>query len=352
MFGAWILLFPLLLGARAFMIHNTQSSLCLEESAATAEVLLKNCNLDSESQQWIWIDQDMLMCVESSRCLSGLQREPVQTRSCQGSEVDVTGLLWDCDRGRLINRNTSMLLSIDGRHLVLTHDSKLSKWKSLDEGDICQEKLRSRRASDDLEEFEAAKEQTGDAAAMTDEQREYLRWYYRTEDPTIWTFVLLGLAFVCLLVGFLLLGMGAMASKSRKKIAKYKAAAAVSQKTEELRLILPLRDDSSSKPSPSLMAGNNGDVSELKAGNIVVTWKDGNTSCLYSDPPAEEEKQEEDPEEKREEDQEEKREEDQEEKREEDQEEKREEDQEEKQEEDQEEKQEELSADEAVKKME
>jgi len=30
---------------------------------------------------------------------------------------------------------------------------------------------------------------------------------------TIWTFVLLGLAFVCLLIGFLLLGMGAMANK-------------------------------------------------------------------------------------------------------------------------------------------
>lgn len=30
---------------------------------------------------------------------------------------------------------------------------------------------------------------------------------------TMWTFVLLGLAFVCLLIGFLLLGMGTMASK-------------------------------------------------------------------------------------------------------------------------------------------
>ncbi|XP_034385338.1 uncharacterized protein si:cabz01068815.1 [Cyclopterus lumpus] len=312
MFGAWILLFPLLLGARAFMIHNTQSSLCLEESASTAEVLLKNCNLDSESQQWIWIDRGMLMCVMSSRCLSALQREPVQTRPCRGSETDATATLWACDRGRLISRNTSMLLSVDGRRLVLTHDSKLSKWKSLDEGDICQEKLRSRRASDDPEE--AAEKQTGDAAAMTEEQREYLRWYYRSEDPTTWTFVLLGLAFVCLLVGFLLLGMGAMANKNRKKIAKYKAAAALAQKGEELQIISPLRDDSSCKPSPSLdrmtgnngevselKAGNNGEVSELKAGNIVVTWKDGNTSCLYADPAAEEEKQELDQEENREE---------------------------------------------------
>ncbi|XP_029282387.1 uncharacterized protein LOC115004823 [Cottoperca gobio] len=296
MFDAWILLFLPLLGARAFMIHNTQRSLCLEDSAATGEVLLKNCNLDSESQQWIWVDQGMLMCVVSSRCLSALQREPVRTQSCWGPEVDVTGLMWDCDRGRLINRNTSMLLSVDGWRLDLTHDSKHSKWRSLDEGDICHEKLRSRRASKHPEEFEAAEEQTGD---MTEDEREYLRWFYRTENPTTWKFVLLGLAFVCLLVGFLLLGMGAMANKNRKKIAKYKAAA-VAQKSEELQIIAPLRDVSNSRPSESLdrlMQGNqppppNGEVSELKAGNILVTWKDGNTSCLYSDPAAEEEDQE------------------------------------------------------------
>jgi len=40
----------------------------------------------------------------------------------------------------------------------------------------------SRRASDDPEEFEVAEKQTGDEAAMTEEQREYLRWYYRSED--------------------------------------------------------------------------------------------------------------------------------------------------------------------------
>ncbi|KAM8895102.1 uncharacterized protein AB9W97_011393 [Spinachia spinachia] len=293
MFGAWIIFFPLLLGARAFMMHNTQSSLCLAESGATGEVLLKKCIVDSESQQWIWIDQSKLMCVESSRCLSAQQSQPLGTRPCLGSEVDGTGLLWDCDKGRLISKNTSMLLSADGWRLVLTHDSKLSKWKSLDVGDICQEKLRSKRASDDHEEFEATKQQTDKAAAMSDELREYLRWYYRTEDPTTWTFVLLGLSFVCLLVGFLLLGMGTMASKNRKKIAKYKAAAVVSDKVEVLQIISALKGDSS-KPSPSLdrlMMGKNGEVSELKAGNIMVTWKSGNTSCLYSDPTAEENKQ-------------------------------------------------------------
>nr|XP_046232192.1 solute carrier family 51 subunit beta [Scatophagus argus] len=302
MFNAWMLLFPLLLGTSSFMIHNTQHSLCLEDSAATGEVLLKKCNLESESQQWMWISQGMLMCVASSRCLSAMQREPLQTQACWGPKVEAAALMWDCDNNRLISRNTSMLLSIDGQQLVFTHESKHSKWRSLDEGDICQEKLRSRRESKDLEEFEAAGEQTGKMAALTKEQREYLQWYYRTEDPTTWKFVLLGLAFICLLVGFLLLGMGAMANKNRKEIAKYKAvAAAMTQKSEgeELLVISPLGDDSNSKPSPSLdrpLQGNkaspfNGEVSELKAGNIVVTWKDGNTSCLYSDPADDEFKQ-------------------------------------------------------------
>ncbi|XP_067452941.1 solute carrier family 51 subunit beta [Thunnus thynnus] len=294
MFNAWIVLFLLLPGAKAFLIHNTRRSLCLEDTAPAGEVLLKKCNLDSKSQQWVWVDQNMLMCVGSSRCLSAQHRKPIQTQSCHDPEVDAAGLMWDCDRDRLISRNTSMLLSIDGRRLTLSQDSKHSKWRSLDEGDICQEKLRSRRASDEPDEFEFA-EQTGKVGAMTQEEREYLRWFYRTEDPTIWKFVLLGLAFICLLVGFLLLGMGAMASKNRKKIAKYKAAAALAHKSEveELRVISQLRENSASTPSPErLLQGteaslSNEKVSELKAGDIMVTWKNGNTSCLYSDPVAE-----------------------------------------------------------------
>lgn len=39
---------------------------------------------------------------------------------------------------------------------------------------------------------------------------------------TVWKFVLLGLAFVCLLVGFLLLGMGAMASRCALVLAEGK----------------------------------------------------------------------------------------------------------------------------------
>ncbi|XP_075325261.1 uncharacterized protein LOC142383029 [Odontesthes bonariensis] len=286
-------------GGRTFMIHNSQCSLCLEDSADTGEVLLKKCNLDSVSQQWLWINQGMLMCVASSRCLSS-QSEPVQTRSCHGPDVDAAGLMWDCDSDRLISRNASLLLSVSHQRLILTKHSKHSKWRSLDEGDVCQERLRLRRASGDSDQAEYEDEPAEGLAAMTEEQREYLRWYYRTEDPTTWRFVLLGLAFICLLIGFLLLGMGAMANKSRKKIAKYKAAASFINKNENeaLQINSPLRDNGASPQHGGVLQGHMSsmDTSELKAGDIVVTWKDGNTSCLYSDR-VEEDKQEEEQEE-------------------------------------------------------
>lgn len=122
------------------MIHNLHHSLCLEDSAA-GPVLLKTCSLDSESQQWIWVDQGLLMSLASSRCLSALQRDPVQTLRCPGPEADAAGFLWDCDRDRLISKNSSTLLSTDGRRLVLNQVAQNSKWRSLDAGDICQERL-------------------------------------------------------------------------------------------------------------------------------------------------------------------------------------------------------------------
>lgn len=60
---------------------------------------------------------------------------------------------------------------------------------------------------------------------------------------------------------------------------------------EEMQVFPQFTDDSTSKPIPStdspLLADtnsqSNGEVSDLKAGNIVVMWKDGNTSHLFSD---------------------------------------------------------------------
>lgn len=128
-------------GVSSFMIHNTHLSLCLEDSVASDRVLLRKCNLDSELQQWLWEGQGVLRCVGSSRCLSALGGQPVRTEPCPGLQDSDAGLLWDCDQDRLISLDTSLLLSAEGRRLTLSNRGKHSKWRSLDEGDICKDKL-------------------------------------------------------------------------------------------------------------------------------------------------------------------------------------------------------------------
>lgn len=46
----------------------------------------------------------------------------------------------------------------------------------------------SKRASDQLEDSEAPEEEARKLAEMTEEEREYLRWFYRTEDRE-WCFL-------------------------------------------------------------------------------------------------------------------------------------------------------------------
>lgn len=90
-----------------------------------------------------------------------------------------------------------------------------------------------------------------------------------------------------------------LSHRSRKKIAKYKAAAMLAQRSEaaELQVVSEVRDDGKGKSSmasePLLQGAGpvaNGDAGELKAGDIVVKWKDGNVSNLYTDSAEEEEK--------------------------------------------------------------
>ncbi|XP_064845492.1 solute carrier family 51 subunit beta [Oncorhynchus masou masou] len=309
MFRVWIKLCLLLPGVSSFMIHNTLHSLCLEDFPKTGLVQLNKCNLDSVLQQWIWRDQSLLERVGTSRCLSAHHSDPVQTVPCEG--VEDGGLRWGCELNRLISLNSSLELSTDGNRLTLSHRSKQTKWRSLDEGDICQERLRSKRASSDPDEFEVkpAEEQKAGPPGMTDEQKEFLRWFYRTEDPTPWKFAMLALSFAALLLGCLLLGMGSMANKNRNKIAKYKAAAlAMKPEAEELQVIVTevggQRTNSEVKPinSASVQVSmsqseipvsqakplqDNGEVEGLKPGDIVVTWTDGNVSSLYPEPEGE-----------------------------------------------------------------
>ncbi|XP_010875700.2 uncharacterized protein si:cabz01068815.1 [Esox lucius] len=304
----WITLSLLLPGASSFMIHNALHSLCLEDNPKTGLVNLKKCSLDSELQQWIWRDQSVLKNMGTSRCLSSTHTDPVVTVHCQGlADEENRGdeaLQWGCEWDRLISKNNSLELSADGQRLTLTSRSKRTKWRSLDKGDICLERLRSKRASSETDEFEAgtAEQQKVGPTVMSEEQREYLRWYYRAEDQTLWTFAMLALSFAALLFGCMLLGMGSVANINRKKIAQYKKAAlARKPEAEELQVIVTdvqnQRVNSGVKPDNCVPAEvslnqtespvceakplqDNGEGNRLKPGDIMLTWKDGKVSSL------------------------------------------------------------------------
>ncbi|XP_056464477.1 solute carrier family 51 subunit beta isoform X2 [Gadus chalcogrammus] len=323
MLHAWITLLVLCHEATGFLIHNTQHSLCLEDQAGPGPgaVGLGRCNLDSRFQQWVWLNRRVLRNLGSDRCLASRGIDLVRTVGCPAAmeeqeeeEVVVQGagagageggagvveeeMLWDCLRSRLISVISGLELSVDDSlSLALSPLYQRSgRWRSLDEGDICQEILRSKRASREPGEFEEPSESMDprDAmAGMTEEQKKFLSWYYRTEDPTIWKFVMLGLSFVSLLVGFLLLGMGSMANKNRREIAKYKAAAALARQPggEELQTLNDFQghNDLEAPPQGHSPAPPALDGAGLSQGEIVLTWRDGNVSTLYPDPLPEEE---------------------------------------------------------------
>lgn len=254
--------------------------------------------MDSALQQWSWTPQWYLRNGGTQRCLS-THMQPVQTVPCKGPE----GLQWLCRDQGLLSLNSSLELSVEKSQLSLSNPGKNSKWRSLDEGDICKDKLRPKRASHGEDEIDFGQsEDTVEAHSMTEEQRAFLRWYYRTEDQTTWKFVMLALSVAALLLGSVLLVTGMMASRSRKKINKYKLAATRAAKPEadELQVITEViaevKGDKEAYTAPtqdshpdSEPASENSEADKLKPGEIIVTWKDGSVSNLYpEEPPAEE----------------------------------------------------------------
>ena len=138
--------------AGGFLIHNTHHSLCLEDQAGPGPgpgaVGLGRCNLDSQLQQWVWWNRRVLKNLGSDRCLASRGTDPVRTVGCQAleeeQEEEEEEMLWDCESSRLVSVSSGLELSVDddGLSPALSALSQRSgRWRSLDEGDICQEIL-------------------------------------------------------------------------------------------------------------------------------------------------------------------------------------------------------------------
>ncbi|XP_051561779.1 uncharacterized protein LOC127445626 [Myxocyprinus asiaticus] len=282
-------------GTIGFMIHNVMENLCLEDSNKGG-VQLQKCSQDTVLQQWMWTDSWFLVNVGTLRCLSAAQSDPVQTITCNSGDH----IMWQCKDQQLISLTNSLALITEGGKLSLNRGEH-NKWKSLDADDICQDKLRSRSETD---EFDFAETEGPSAPqGMSEAQMRFLQWYYRTEDPTLWKFAMLAFAFLGLLIGCMLQVMATMANRNRKQIAKYKASINVTEVKPEM-VELQAQRVKEEKPSSTTPTQNshtdweesptNSKVTEeLRPGEIMVTWKDGNVSTLYPEPVQEGEGEEE-----------------------------------------------------------
>ncbi|XP_066557639.1 uncharacterized protein LOC136748086 [Amia ocellicauda] len=277
MLRAWIASCMLLQGANCFTVQDVQHNRCLQTSLEDHSLQLGQCNLNSELQQWFWSKQHFLVNKATIKCLSAQQANLVQTASCDSSDA----LQWQCHQRRLMARGVGQGLSSDGSRLFLTSNNKeRAKWSSIEGLDICKEMIRSKRASEGSELNGSPEPEMTEAQA----EREYLAWLYRTEDSSPWKYSMLGLSFFALLLGALLLGKGIMGNRNRKKTATYKAAAQPA-KADELHSLNEIKQPFSSSHEHKIsLSSANSQSTPPKAGEILITWKDGKTSQMYADP--------------------------------------------------------------------
>ncbi|XP_043934602.1 organic solute transporter subunit beta isoform X2 [Protopterus annectens] len=131
---------------------------------------------------------------------------------------------------------------------------------------------------------------TNKTQGMSSAQLTQLLWFFRAEDPTKWNYSILGLALVALLCGLLVLGCNIMGNKKRKAILQHQAATQtqIPNKStghpETKQALLSLRDNESLNSSNEQTKWTHPfPDSEPRPGDIVVQWKDGNTTTLFKD---------------------------------------------------------------------
>ncbi|XP_036390936.1 uncharacterized protein LOC118781904 [Megalops cyprinoides] len=240
MLYVWTALNLLLQGACSFVIHNHNHSWCLRDSLENGSLQLEPCNLTSDLQRWLWEDGHVLVNVGTGRCLSGWRVKAILTTPCMVTvgKHDGVFLRWRCHGSRLTSHVGPLDMTSNGKVVTWVSRKVVNAPGLLGEGDVCSPKTRFNRASGDPDDVQA--EDSGDdqrgasKGAMTEKQRAFLQWYYRTEDQSSWKYAMLAISFGALLLGSILLVMGLMANRNRKKIARYKAAA-LAVRMEELQ---------------------------------------------------------------------------------------------------------------------
>ncbi|KFZ45820.1 Organic solute transporter subunit beta, partial [Antrostomus carolinensis] len=117
------------------------------------------------------------------------------------------------------------------------------------------------------------------ALGIDQEELEELLWFFRREDPSTWNYSVLALSFVAMILGLFLLAINIVRNR-KKKIHVYREAvrSAEQAELEAKQALMPLQESSPAEPQKEEPVPQ-----DQRPGDVVVQWKDGTVTSLYTE---------------------------------------------------------------------
>ncbi|XP_074956827.1 organic solute transporter subunit beta [Phalacrocorax aristotelis] len=279
----WIIPFFLLQDTEAFLMKNAKVKLCLQASQMDGNLLLEDCNPESDFQDWSWQGHS-LMNHGTQSCLSVVGAGSVQMSLC--GSVGYTS--WDCSNSLLSPLGSSQGYLVANRKGVALNNVKglKAQWQDAADRSVCEEKAAKAEqgryflaALASTDSYDHVADNVTLALGVSEEELEELLWFFRREDPSAWNYSVLALSFVALILGVLLLAINIVRNRKRK-IHMYREALQTAQEAElEAKQSLMLMEEYSLAKLPKQEPV----PQDRRSGDVVVQWKDGTVTSLYTE---------------------------------------------------------------------
>ncbi|XP_027570491.1 organic solute transporter subunit beta [Pipra filicauda] len=283
----WLIPFFLLQDTEAFLIKNAKFNLCLQASPTNRNLLLENCNPESDFQDWFW-QGDSLVNHGTQSCLSVSGADRVQTSLCASTGYTS----WDCSNSLLSPLGTSQSYLVANRKGVALGDVRglKAQWQDAADRSVCEEKTakagHNRYFPAALTSPQVHEHTAGNAAlllGMDQEQLEELLWFFRREDPSTWNYSVLALSLAAFILGLVLLTINIVRNRKRKIfMSRNTEQTPLQAELDAKKALIPVQEYSPAQPQKQEPVPQN-----QRPGEVVVQWKDGTLTSLYTGLPEE-----------------------------------------------------------------
>lgn len=113
---------------------------------------------------------------------------------------------------------------------------------------------------------------------LEQEQLEELLWFFRREDPSTWNYSVLALSLATMILGLVLLTINIVRNRKRKILVNGEAAQTTQQADLDAKqALVPVQEYSPAEPQKQEPGPQ-----EQRPGDVMVQWKDGTVTSLYT----------------------------------------------------------------------